>query len=134
MVRVALTLAAIALAAPATAAAKDPRAFTTPSKNISCTTFGKELRCDMARLGNERAEKPASCESDYGSSFGVSRSGSRGRIHCVGDAIGHEHKVLPYGTVWKRNSFTCKIRQSGLHCTNGRKHGFELRLGRQRLF
>ena len=134
MVRAALTLAALALAAPATAGAADPRAFTTPSKNISCTTFGTQLRCDMARLGNERAQKPASCEFDYGSSFGVSRTGGKGRILCVSDAIGHDHKVLRYGTTWKRNSFTCRIRQSGLRCTNRRNHGFELRLGRQRLF
>src|SRR5687768_13992858 len=129
-----VALAAAALTAPAPADARDPRAFVTPSKNIMCTTFGRELRCDMARLGNAPAPKPASCPADYGHSFGLHRSGKRGKRLCVGDAIGNQHPVLRYGRTWKRNGFTCRSRASGLRCTNAGGHGFELRIGRQRLF
>ena len=128
-----VTLAA-AIAVPATAQAADPVAFKTPSGNISCTTYGNTLRCDMRRLGNARAEKPASCEFDYGNSFGITRNGRRGRILCVSDAIGPDHPVIDYGRTWRRNGFTCRVRRSGLRCTNRRNHGFDLRIGRQRLF
>ena len=133
-VAVIAALASAALLATATADARDPRAFVTPSKNIMCTTHGSELRCDMARTGTPRPPKPESCPADYGHSFGVSRTGNRGKRLCVGDAIGPEHPVIAYGRTWRRNGFTCRVRRSGLRCTNPKNHGFELRIGRQRLF
>jgi hypothetical protein len=122
------------LAGPPSADAADPTRFRTPSGNIGCMTFESTLRCDMRRLGNARAEKPDSCEFDYGNAFGVTKTGRRGRILCVSDAVGFDHPVIAYGRTWRRNGFACRVRQSGLRCTNRRGHGFELRIGRQRLF
>ena len=130
-----LVVVIVVLAVAQAAQAADPQAFVTPSKNIMCMSFGGQLRCDMKVLGNARAPKPASCEFDYGKSFGVTRNGSRGKRRlCVSDAVGPDHPVIAYGRTWKRNGFTCRVRKSGLHCTNARGHGFDLRIGRQRLF
>lgn len=130
----ALALAGAALA-PAAAHAADPQMFETPSRNIACGQFGSNLRCDMRQLGNAAPKRPASCEFDYGRAFGVTRSGTRGRRLCVGDAVGGPGTpVVGYGRTWRRGGFVCKIRQTGVHCTNKGGHGFELRRGRQRLF
>ena len=133
-VAVIAALAAAALLAPDAARAADPQAFVTPSKNIMCMSFASQLRCDMRRLGTPRPKTPASCEFDYGNAFGITKNGSRGRRLCVSDAVGPDHPVIAYGRTWKRNGFTCRVRESGLRCTNAKHHGFELRIGRQRLF
>lgn len=129
-----LSLTALLVAAPA-AIAKDPQQWNSPSRNIRCGQFNKFLRCDMSELGNPPAPKPASCEFDYGQSFGISLTGRRGVRNCVSDAVGGpDYPVLPYGTTWRRNGFKCKIRRSGVRCTNPTGHGFAIRRGRQRLF
>ncbi|HEX8083938.1 MAG TPA: DUF6636 domain-containing protein [Solirubrobacteraceae bacterium] len=133
----ALTLALAALlVVPATAAAKDPEQWNSPSGNIRCGSFSRQLlRCDMTELGNPRAPRPESCEFDYGNTFGIRGNGRRGFRMCVSDAIaGPDYPTLKYGTVWRRNGFRCTIRRSGVRCTNRRGHGFSLRRGRQRVF
>ena len=129
-----LTLAALLVAAPA-AAAKDPREFNSPTGNIRCGQFGTQLRCDMLELGNPRPPRPASCEFDYGNSFGIGRLGRRGRRLCVSDAVaGPGSPTLAYGRTWRGNGFRCRMRTTGIRCTNPLGHGFALRRGRQRLF
>jgi hypothetical protein len=131
-----LTLvAAIVLAAPATAAVADPLMFQTPSRNIACVTSGNILRCDMRVLGNAPRPKPKSCHFDYGHAFFVTKTGRRGRGMCVSDAVGGPGTpTVRYGTTWRRNGFQCRVRRTGLRCVNPRNHGFELRRGRQTLF
>jgi hypothetical protein len=132
--RLALIVVAV-LAAPASAQAADPQMFETPSRNIACAQFETTLRCDMRQLGNAAPKRPASCEFDYGRAFGVTRAGSKGKRLCVSDAVGGPGTpVVGYGRTWRRGGFVCKVRETGLHCTNKRGHGFELRRGRQRLF
>jgi len=133
--RRALLILALALAFPASAAAADPQMWQTPSGNIACAAFGKQLRCDMRRLGNAAAPRPESCEFDYGRSFGVGRNASRGRRLCVSDAVGGPGTpTVAYGKTWRRAGFRCRVRRSGVRCTNPGGHGFFLRIGRQRLF
>lgn len=129
-------LALVAAAAlPATASAADPQMWQSPSGNIACGSFGAQLRCDMRRLGNPAAKQPASCEFDYGRAFGISRNGKRGRRLCVSDAVGGPGTpTVAYGKTWRRGGFRCRVRRSGVRCTNPGGHGFELRIGRQRLF
>jgi hypothetical protein len=127
-------LAAVGLAGPSSADAADPSTFRTPSGNIGCMTFKSTLRCDMRRLGTARPAKPESCEFDYGNAFGVTKTGRRGRRLCVSDTVGFDGPVIAYGRTWRRNGFACRVRESGLRCTNRRGHGFALRIGRQRLF
>ena len=128
-------LAATAAMLPASASAADPQMWQTPSGNIACAAFGKQLRCDMRKLGNPAAKQPASCEFDYGKAFGVDRNGKRGKRLCVSDAVGGPGTpTVAYGTTWRRNGFRCRVRKSGVRCTNPGGHGFALRIGRQRLF
>ena len=123
------------LAFPATASAADPQMWQTPSGNIACAAFGSQLRCDMRELGNPPASRPASCEGDYGNSFAVTRNGSRGKRLCVSDAVGGPGTpTVKYGRTWKRNGFRCRVRRSGVRCTNAGGHGFFLRRGKQTLF
>ena len=123
------------LAAVPAASAKDPQQFNSPSGNIRCGQFGTSLRCDMLELGNPRPPRPASCEFDYGNSFGIERRGRRGRRLCVSDAVaGPGSPTLAYGRTWRRNGFKCRMRTTGIRCTNPLGHGFALRRGRQRLF
>ena len=133
--RIALPVIVLLLAAPAAAQAADPEMFETPSRNIACVVQGSQLRCDMRQLGNAAPRRPASCEFEYGNAFGITRNGSRGRRLCISDAVGGPGTpVVAYGRTWRRGGFTCRVRESGLRCTNSRGHGFELRRGRQRLF
>jgi hypothetical protein len=118
----------------ATAGAADPSAFQSPSGNIGCQYEGRQLRCDMKKLGNRAPKRPSSCDFDYGKAFGIARDGVRGVRLCVSDFAGGAGPKLQYGRTWKRGGFTCRIRESGVRCTNRLGHGFELRLGRQRLF
>jgi hypothetical protein len=131
---VGLVLMLLVLAAPAGASAADPSAWQSPSGNIGCIYIREQLRCDMRKLGNAAPKRPASCDFDYGNAFGIGRDGVKGVRLCVSDFAGGAGPKLKYGRTWKRGGFSCRIRESGVRCTNRLKHGFELRLGRQRLF
>ena len=133
--RQAILAVLLAAARPAAAPAADPQMFETPSHNIACVQQGSNLRCDMRELGNAAAQRPASCEFDYGRAFGITRTGTKGRRLCISDAVGGPGTpVVGYDRTWRRGGFVCKIRRTGIHCTNRGGHGFELRRGRQRLF
>lgn len=129
-------LALLLLAAPASAAAAGPQMWQTPSGNIACAQFGSQLRCDMRETGTEPPRRPNSnCEGDWGNAFGVGRNASRGRRLCVSDAVGGPGTpTVAYGRTWRRGGFRCRVRRSGVRCTNRGGHGFFLRIGRQRLF
>jgi hypothetical protein len=130
---------ACAAALPGAASAGDSLvAFQTPSKGIACvySHFSGEqpaLRCDVARVTAPPA-KPASCELDYGSAFGLSATGT-GRRLCAGDTVlDPKAKVLAYGKTRTLGPFACVSRTTGLRCTTHAGHGFDLSRRRQKLF
>jgi hypothetical protein len=131
-----LVIALALLAFPATAAGADPQMWQTPSGNIACAQFGSSLRCDMRETGTTPPPRPSrNCEGDFGNSFGVARNASRGRRLCVSDAVGGPGTpTVRYGKTWRRGGFKCRVRRSGVRCTNPGGHGFFLRIGLQRLF
>jgi hypothetical protein len=135
-----LTIAALAsaLAAPTAGAASGLDAFTTPSKAVGCMYLHTpdepaSLRCDVDDVARP-APRPASCELDYGSAFGLTRTG-RARRLCVGDTVRDpKATVLKYGVKRTFGPFTCTARTTGLRCTTRAGHGFELSRERQKLF
>jgi hypothetical protein len=138
--------AAAALAAALTAGALPPAAtaeesvvsLQTPSHAIGCeyrhfTGETAGLRCDVAGMA-DRPARPASCELDYGSAFGLTPTG-KGRRLCVGDTVrSPQAKVLAYGATRRLGPFTCVSRTSGLRCGTAAGHGFVLSRAHQKLF
>jgi hypothetical protein len=109
--------------------------FRSPSGNIGCAGYGSSVRCDIATTTNGRPAKPESCDLDYGTAYGVGLASRKGYRLCVGDTVLDPRRpIRPYGTSWSFRSITCRIRQSGVTCTNARGHGFVLSKARQRLF
>src|SRR5215213_3931675 len=98
-----LVLAGVATLLVAAPASADPVQWNSPSGNIRCGSFGRDLlRCDITELGNPRPPRPKSCEFDYGNMFGIRGKGRRGFRMCVSDAIaGPDYPTLKYGTVWR---------------------------------
>lgn len=127
-----LTLIAAAVAsAPAGAFG----GFRSPSGNIGCAGYNASVRCDIRETTNGRPARPKSCDLDYGTAYGVGLSSRKGYRLCVGDTVLDPRRpIRPYGTTWRFRSITCRIRQSGVTCTNAKGHGFFLSKGRQRLF
>ena len=135
MTRSLLIALAVAGAFAPAASAAEPQMWQSPSGNIACAQFGSSLRCDMRELGNPAVKQPASCEFDYGRSFGITKKGTKGRRLCISDAVGGPGTpTVRYGRTWRRNGFTCRVTKADVRCTNAGGHGFELRRGRQRLF
>ncbi len=139
--RALLTTIATGLAlTPATAhAAATLTAFQTPSHKIGClySRGGGEparLRCDVRDNAAATPKRPASCELDYGSAFGLTATGKATRL-CVGDtALDPKAKVLAYDRTRRLGPFTCTSRTTGLRCTTKAGHGFVLSRQAQRLF
>jgi hypothetical protein len=130
-----LAVVTLALAAAKSAHAADPPMFQSPSGNVACALQGSQVRCDMRRVGNALPRRPSRCIGDWGHSFVVTRTGSRGRRICVTDAVGGpDLATIAYGRTWRRGGFACSVRRTGVRCVNGRGHGFSLRIGLQRLF
>jgi hypothetical protein len=135
----ALAAAALALAPAATSTATTSAdAFRTPSGHIACmyqhySGDPARLRCDVDDVAHP-AHRPKSCDLDYGSAFGLTRTGAAQRL-CVGDTVDDpKAKVLNYGKTKHYGPFTCTSRTSGLRCTTAAGHGFDLSRARQRLF
>lgn len=142
------TLTAVAMStlllfsAAATADAKY-RTFVSPSRATICRIVvppasEKEqpyIRCDVYGATNTPPPKPASCDSDFGFSFGMSAIGRAGR-NCVSDAIADPAKAkkLPYGKTITLGGITCKSRTSGMSCRNRSRHGFTLARERQKIY
>jgi hypothetical protein len=130
LVPLAALIAALILAAPATAATS----FHSPSGNIRCvidrTSF---TRCDITNRDWSPPPKPQSCEFDWGNSLRLGFRG-RGRFLCVSDAVDSGRK-LDYGQTIRRGRFRCRSRMSGMRCVNVRNsHGFALSKQRVRRF
>lgn len=133
-----MTMVIAAFAAVPAGAADGLDAFRTPSGHIACMYMHNDeepaaLRCDVDGVAR-KAKRPKSCELDYGSAFGLSRTGKARRL-CVGDTVADpKAKALNYGKTKAYGPFTCSSRRSGLRCTTRAGHGFELSRDRQKLF
>ena len=103
--------------------------FKTPSNNIHCDMDQSELttdspktpsadvylRCDILEYDNAPPPKPRNCDGDWGQAFVVAGSGTTASRICYTDTtVNEQHQVLPYGSVWQRNGFTCRSESSGL--------------------
>lgn len=133
-VLIVLSLTLIA-AAVASAPAGAFGGFRSPSGNIGCAGYNASVRCDIRETTNGRPARPKSCDLDYGTAYGVGLSSRKGYRLCVGDTVLDPRRpIRPYGTTWRFRSITCRIRASGVTCTNAKGHGFFLSKGRQRLF
>ncbi len=131
-----LTLSLMTLATSADAQ-HVPVGFQSPSKNIHCQYFADDkqngLRCDLAAM-DTKPRRPADCDLDYGSAFGMNAKGAAARV-CHGDTVMDPRlPVLGYGEVWQRGGFTCTSEQSGVTCFNAERRGFSLSRGRQDIF
>lgn len=129
------------LVAQQTSAASSPATpvfFQTPSGNISCAIFpGEEssLRCDMKELKQTYTARPADCELDWGTAFGISAVGKSGEVICHGDTLfGTDSASLAYGKSLEAGGFQCMSEKSGLTCRNAAGHGFTLSKAKQELF
>jgi hypothetical protein len=136
--RAALLGALAALLVTAAPASARITGFYTPSRNIGCAYLKfekfRELRCDMRATDDAPPPRPASCELEWGYSFGMTARG-RARRLCVSDTpLSPEFPVLRYGHTRKLGAFTCRSKRSHLRCTNRAGHGFALSRARQRLF
>jgi hypothetical protein len=133
----AVTIAAAA-GAPAAGAISGLDPFMTPSKHIACMYQhlpgeAEGLRCDVDRVAHP-AKRPKACELDYGSAFGLSKTGRAQRL-CVGDTVRDpKAKIINYGKTRTYGPFTCASKAGGLRCTTKAGHGFELSRERQKLF
>jgi hypothetical protein len=127
-------LTAAVLTAGVAGAAADS-SFRTPSRHIYCiyTSQPPLLRCDV-NFETRFRHKPASCEFDWGRSFGLSKNG-RARVLCVSDSTYSPHaQVIAYGTTRRFGPFTCASRRTGLTCRNRKRHGFTLSVAQQSVF
>lgn len=130
-------LSALSLGLAAPALADDYITFRAPSGNITCGIWTGEwagARCDMSALTPSFRNRPADCDLEWGSSFAVDAQG-QGYVACVGDAVaGPDAPVLPYGRQVRLGAFTCASEKTGMTCTNGQGHGFQIAKARQKLF
>jgi hypothetical protein len=125
----ALTLLALALAAPAQAVLVQ---FRTPTSNIGCVyssepgRTGPYLRCDILSGLKPKPRRPNGCTVDWTFGFQMNRTG-RARTVCAGDTAVNTHaKILRYGHKWTAGGFSCTSRRTGLRCRNRSGHGFSL--------
>lgn len=124
MTRIALLLA---LVFPASAAASFVF-FQTPSHNIGCaySSTPANLRCDIRSGLKPPPHKPKGCMNDWTFGYEIGARG-RARTVCAGDTVfSPSARVVKYGTTWRRGTFTCKSRTTGLRCQNKSGHGFFL--------
>ena len=113
-------------------------AFQSPSGNIRCDmTRGAPLavQCNLGVDVKSYTNRPASCEGDWGTTFGVGQTG-RGQLVCVTDDVLTQQvrDVLPYGSTAILDGITCQSELSGVTCTNLEGGGFEVRRAAQRIF
>ncbi len=108
--------------------------FKTPSGNTGCAITGTSVRCDLLRNDAAKPPRPASCDFEWGNSFGLDRTG-RARRLCNSDTVFDPGaRVLAYGSSIKRRGIKCTSRESGLRCKNRSGHGFKLSRQSQKLF
>ena len=133
--RVVAAIAALIAGAASAPGQGAPTGFKSPSGNIHCQYFDRELRCDIAQLAAPVPPKPRDCELDWGRAFAIDANSRSGARLCHGDtAMDNSLPVLAYGNVWRRDGFTCTSEQTGVTCSNALGHGFSLSRAVQRLF
>ena len=126
--------ALLALALVPAAASAAFTLFQTPSGNTGCAITGKSVRCDLLRNDAAKPPRPASCEFEWGNSFGLDRTGRAKRL-CNSDTVfDPDARVLAYGSSISRKGIKCTSRSSGLRCKNRSGHGFKLSREAQKLF
>ena len=118
------------------AAAPGTKGFRSPSDNIHCMiddygvadrSYAPFLRCDIMSIEGPVPPKPSSCDTDWGKAYAVTPDGATGTLICAGDTIRNERwPVLPYGSVWQQDGFTCRSETTGVTCANAAMHGFTL--------
>ena len=112
--------------------------FQSPSGNIRCEmTRGAPLavRCDLGVDQQTYTDRPASCDGDWGTTFGLDQAGP-GRLVCVteADPAPGVLDVLPYGRRAILDGIMCRSELSGMTCTNIEGGGFAVRRAEQRVF
>lgn len=112
--------------------------FKTPSDNIHCVADKMnnllQLRCDVIQNSAKPLPKPKDCELDWGNAFWMSDKEGPEPL-CYGDTIYNpEYPIVKYGQTWQKWGFVCEITSKYVHCTNPKKHGFELSKSKQILF
>jgi hypothetical protein len=132
--RLAVVLAALALAAPAAVGKTPLPGIRTPSGNISCFYVpGRPavLFCQI-KQASYSARLVAYCAQPR---IGVDWAGfslgptSRGSIECSGGVLYNPDTqrlaftTLAYGKSWRQAAFTCTSQVSGLTCRNRAAHG-----------
>jgi hypothetical protein len=91
---------------------KRVNALQTPSGNINCgiTDGSGFVRCDLleAEVRYTPPPMPASCEFDWGFSFGIELDGSV-ELLCVSDAVGDRHDKPAAGTSVRIGRSVCAV-------------------------
>ena len=131
-------LALVLVAVGSSVAADADIAFQSPSGTIRGEmTRGAPLavRCDLGVDEQSYTDRPASCDGDWGTTFGLDQTG-RGRLVCVTepDPAPELPNVLPYGRRAILDGIICRSERSGVTCTNLEGGGFEVRRAAQRIF
>ena len=125
---------ALGFAAPALA---EEVSFRSPTGNIHCAIWTGEwagARCDLRELTQSYRKRPGDCDLDWGAAFGVGASG-KGEVLCHGDTVTNPNApALGYGKSVKLGAFTCTSEKTGMTCTNGLGHGFQVAKGKQKVF
>jgi hypothetical protein len=102
-----------------------------PSGNIYCAyehySFAPVgLRCEIRSGIVPLPHRPAWCHAAWGAGYDLGRHG-RASVLCISDTIADpKARVLSYGTTWRRDTFVCTSKVTGLRCSNGDGHGFFL--------
>lgn len=114
--------------------AENVTGFQTPSGNIHCLLYDRELRCDLRKNTAKIPPMPKSCENDWGNAFSMKAKGN-GSLICHGDTVTNEDNlVLKYGKTFRAEGFVCTSRKSGLTCLNQDQKGWFLSRESQRFF
>lgn len=112
--------------------------FQSPSGNIRCVIDDTDVtfvRCDLEVDQQSYTQRPASCEGEWGRSFGVTEAG-RGFLNCATESIDgtSDPVVLPYGVILELDGVSCQSARTGMTCTNVEGGGFMVRRAEQRVF
>ncbi len=106
--------------------------FRMPSGNIFCAYIKlsgtpTHLRCEIRSKLRPMPPRPAACrDAAWGEGYSMGRFG-RPRVLCITDTIYDPSAwTFQYGRTWRRDTFTCTSRTTGLRCTNGSAHSFFL--------
>jgi hypothetical protein len=131
-------LLAFLIAVVGNVAAASEISFQSPSGNIRCDMSRDAplaVRCDLGVDRQTYTDRPASCDGDWGTSFGVGQTGP-GFLICVSDVglVSDGRTVLPYGRRAILDGITCRSELTGVTCTNIEGGGFEVRRAEQRVF